>query len=243
MASCGSSGSATGGKSESTLEQRFNDAKKAYEKQDWLDAIRMFEEIRIQAPTSPFASEASYLGAMARYKNENFTSAAVDFRAFRRNYPTSPLAARSQYMVAESYHQMSPRAELDQTYTNYAITEYQYFIRLYADGDKSLADSVEKRIVELRTKLAQKLLYSAELYLKLEDRKSSLLYFERVLDQYYDTTPAIEAQLRIAEVQAKRNKTKEAQDAISKFDAKYLEQATPDQRNRARAIKQTLAVR
>ncbi len=239
MTGCGSSNSASGGKPESTLEQRFNDAKISYEKEDWSDAIRMFEEIRIQAPTSPFASEASYLGAMARYKNGNFTSAAVDFRAFRRNYPTSPLAPRSQFMVAESYYQMSPRAELDQTYTNYAITEYQYFLRLFIDPEKSLTDSSQNRIVELRTKLALKLLYSAELYLKLEDRKSSLLYFERVLDQYYDTKPAIEAQLRIAEVQAARKKNKEAQDAISKFDAKYLDQATPEQRNRARSIKQS----
>ena len=51
------------------------------------------------------------------------------------------------------------------------------------------------------------------------------MYFERVLDQYYDTKPAIEAQLRIAEVQAKRGKTKEAGEAIGKFDSKYLDQA------------------
>jgi outer membrane protein assembly factor BamD (BamD/ComL family) len=116
-------------------------------------------------------------------------------------------------------------------------------MRLYSDGDKPLADSVQNRIVELRTKLAQKLLYSAELYLKLDSRKASISYFERVLDQYYDTTPAVEAQLRIAEVQTARGKTKEAQDAISKFDTKYLEQATPEQRTRAKSIKQSLAIR
>ena len=69
------------------------------------------------------------------------------------------------------------------------------------------------------------------------------MYFERVLDQYYDTKPAIEAQLRIAEVQAARGKTKEAGDAIGKFDTKYLDQATPEQRARARNIKQSLALR
>jgi outer membrane protein assembly factor BamD len=240
LASCGGSGNTV---NTYTIEYRFEQAKKAYDNHDYMDAIRLFEEIRIQAPTSPFAIEAMYLGAMSRYKNENFLTAAVDFRNFRRNYPTSGLAPRSQFMVAESYYELSPNAPLDQTYTSYAITEYQYFLRMYGNDEGTLSDSCEMRILELRTKLAQKYLSAGELYLKLESRKSALAFFDRVLADYYDTTPAIEAQLRIAEIQLERGKLADSEKAILKFDESYLGKSTQQQRERARKIKQYLALK
>jgi hypothetical protein len=63
-----------------------------------------------------------------------------------------------------------------------------------------------------------------------------------VLADYYDTTPAVEAQLRIAEVQLERGKLSESEKAILKFDEKYLSKSTDQQRNRARKIKQYLAL-
>jgi outer membrane protein assembly factor BamD len=240
MTSCASTSDTV---NKNTIEYRFEEAKKAYANEDWLDAIRLFEEIRVQAPTSSYAVEAMYLGAMSRYYNDNNLTAAVDFRNFRRNYPTSALAPRSQFMVAESYYKMSPRAELDQTYTSYAITEYQYYLRMYGDAEKSLADSSEMRILELRTKLADKYLMSGELYLKLDSRKSALAFFERVLNDYYDTTPAVEAQLRVAEIYLARQKLADAEKAIMQFDEKYLGKSTQQQRDRARKVKQYLALK
>jgi outer membrane protein assembly factor BamD len=243
VSSCGSSNNSFSDvTAENRIEKRFEEGKKALADQDWTEAIKIFEEIRIQAPTSAFAIEAAYLGAIARYENESYITAASDFRNFRRNYPTSGLAGRAQYMVGESYYKLSPRAELDQTYTTSAISEYQYYLRLYSGEEKPLADSAEMRILELRTKLATKYLSTAELYLKLNSRKPAMMYYERILDQYYDTKPAIEAQLRIAELYTLRFHYKEAQDAMSKFDIKYLDQATPNQRDRAKKIKQEISM-
>jgi outer membrane protein assembly factor BamD len=236
LMACGSSNDTTVDTTQS-VEQRFTTGMQEFNEGDWNEAIRIFEQIRIQSPTSPFAAQAMYLAAMARYKQQTYTSAAVDFRMFRRTYPSHELAPRAQYMIAESYYGLSPKAELDQTYTQYAINEYQAYVRMYSSLISSLSDSAENRIRELRDKLALKHLLAAELYIKLDDRKAAIAYFERVLADYYDTKPAIEAQLRIAEVQADRKKLKEAAGALAKFDERYLEQATQEQRNRARSLK------
>lgn len=241
ISSCAGSNNST---TDTTLsvEERFNKGMQEYNEADWLEAIKIFEAIRIQSPTSPFAAQAMYLAAMARYKQETYTSAAVDFRMFRRTYPSHELAPRAQYMIGESYYGLSPKAELDQTYTQYAINEYQAYIRMYSTMHPTLTDSAENRIKELRDKLAMKHLLAAELYLKLDDRKAAVTYFERVMADYYDTKPAIEAQLRIAEVQADRKKMKEASEAIAKFEERYLQEATQDQRNRARNLKSKYAL-
>ncbi len=240
-----------------TADQLFTQAKAAYDKEDWPEAIRLFEEVRVQAPASTISAEATYLEAMARYDQDMFAGAAVDFRAVRRNYPNSPFAARAQYMVGESYYQISPRPELDQTYTPLALTEFQNFLHDFPSQSVSssspssassiasasgttLTDSAQKRIVEIRTRLATKYFMAAQLYDKLEDPKSAVVYYERVLDNYYDTPPAVESELRLAEINTGLKKPDDARKNLDAFDTKYLATATTDERQRALKLHTTL---
>src|ERR1035437_11007827 len=114
-----------------TTDKLFADAKAAYAKEDWPEAIRIFEEVRVQSPASTIAGEATYMEAMARFNSEMLSGAALDFHSVRRNYPNSPYASRAQYMAGESYYQIAPRAELDQAYTTLALSEFQTFLRDY----------------------------------------------------------------------------------------------------------------
>ncbi len=255
--SCGSSGDdLTKTPPRAAAEQQFADGKTAYAKEDYPEAIRLFEEVRLQAPASPIAAEATYLEAMSRYNEELYAGSAVDFRAVRRNYPNSPFASKAQYMVGESYYQLSPRPELDQTYTFLALTEFQNYLHDFpvapatptpasansapVNANASLADTAQMRIVELREKLSRKYLMSAQLYDKLEDYKSAAVYYQRVLDNYYDTPPAIEAELRLAEINIDRNKADDARKEIDAFDSKYLSSATVDERQRALKLHEKL---
>jgi outer membrane assembly lipoprotein YfiO len=240
LLSCG--GSKVSQTSIPTVEQRFELGKTAYDKEDWLEAIRIFDEIRLQAPTSSVATEATFLEGMARYKAGTYISAAVDFRSVRRNYPSSLIAPRAQFMVGESYYMLSPQPLLDQQYSGYALIEYQNFLRDYSSTEKNLSDSAQMRIGEIRNKLGTKYLMGAELYLKLSYYKAAIQGFNRVVDSYYDTPAAIEAQLRIAEVQYGRKKFRDAQDAIQIFEDKFFKDATPSQRNRAHSIKQSVSM-
>ena len=222
------------------LDVRFAEGKKAYEKGQYLDAIKIFEDIRVQSPTSEVAAEATYLEGLSRFQEEMYSGAAVDFRALRRNYPKDPLASRAQYMIGESYFRLSPRPELDQTYSSYSIGEFQTFLRDYPGAAPTLIDSAQKRIADVRNKLAQKVFLAGELYLKMQENKAALVFYDRLLDQYYDSQYAPEAQLRIAEIQLSRHRMAESRDAILKFDSKYLESATQAQRQRARSVKDDL---
>jgi outer membrane protein assembly factor BamD len=241
--------SSCGGGSESSKPEaiqdnaaaRFQEGKVAFEKENYQDAIRIFEEIRIQAPTSSVAAEAAYLQGLSRFRMESYSAAAVDFRSVRRNYAGNPLASRAQYMVGESYFEMSPKAELDQTYALHALNEYQIFLRDFPKADQSLVDSAQTRMREIRSKLAHKVLLAAELYVKTEEYKSAVIYFERVLDQFYDSEYAPEAQLRLAELAYQRKKNDEAKIQLQKFEDKYLGNATDGQRQRARSLKANLS--
>lgn len=214
-------------------EQLFTEGKADYAKQDWQEAIRTFEEVRVQAPASPMAAEATYLEAMSRYNQEMFAGSAVDFRAVRRNYPSSRFAARAQYMVGESYYQISPQPELDQSYTILAIDEFQNFLHDFPNAPATLTDSAQTRIRKLRGKLAEKYFLAAKLYDKLDDPKAAAIYYQRVLDNFYDMPPAAESELRLAEIDFAQKKLDLARKALDAFDTKYLKTATPAERKRA----------
>jgi outer membrane protein assembly factor BamD len=236
---CGGSDQSTRGAS-MTTETRFDDGMAAYNKGDWVEAIKIFDEVRIQAPTSDLAQRATYYQALSRYNAEMYSGAAVDFRALRRNYPGSPFIPRAQYMIGESYFKISPRPELDQSYSILALGEFQNFLREFPTAEQSLKDSAEQRIAELRDRLARKVFLSAELYVKMHDNKSAIVYYQRVLDNYYDSKYAPESQLRVAELQYERNKIAEAQSALGNFEDKYLKQAEPDLRRRALELRNRL---
>jgi len=240
VSSCGSSSDAKKGTENSSLETKFNTAKASYDKGDYAEAVKYFEEVRIEGPASSLAAEATYLEAMSRFKQELYSGAAVDFRAMRRNYPTAPLADRAQYMIGESYYYLSPRPELDQTYTYYALQEYQVFLRDFPGAVQPLKDSAQRRISELRNKLGKKMLMTAELYVKLESTKSALIYLKRILDNYYDTDVAPEAQLRIAEISYEKKKIDDARNALQKFEDKFLPIAPAAIRARALQLKSKL---
>lgn len=223
-----------------TADKLFAAGKAAYEKADWQEAIRNFEEVRVQAPASSMATDATYLEAMARFNSDMYSSAALDFHAVRRNFPSSPLAARSQYMAGESYYQIAPRADLDQSYSTLALSEFQLFIRDYPKAPQTLIDSAQHRIAEIREKLATKYFLAAQLYDKLDDPKSAIVYYQRVLDDYYDTPLAPESELRIAEINYDRKNVDETRKALDTFDAKYLKDASEDQRHRSLKLRSKL---
>ncbi len=225
-----------------SAEQLFAEGKADYAKQDYEEAIRVFDQVRIQAPASPMAAEATYLEGMSRFNQEMYAGSAQDFRAVRRSYPSSPYAARAQYMVGESYFQISPQPLLDQSYSILALTEFENFLHDYPNASVTLADSAQKRIVDIRDKLAEKYFLAAKLYEKLDAPKSAIIYYQRVLDNFYDTPPATESQLRIAEIDLDLKKYDDARKALANFDTKYLQLASPSERKRALELHSKLSV-
>ena len=173
-------------------EEYYHYAKDKYDNEDYWESSNDFNIVILRFPGSSVADSAQYYLGCSHYFMDEFIIAAAEFKKLINNMPRSPLVPDAQFMMAESYYQMSPRAELDQEYTNKAIQEYQLFVEDFPSHAKR--EEVEKKLVELRDKLARKQLLNAELYRKMHEFRSSLIYYDIVLEQYYDTDFADDAQ-------------------------------------------------
>jgi len=69
--------------------------------------------------------------------------------------------------------------------TEKALENLQYYIE--KKSMKNHADEINNMIVDLRTKLAKKEFETAKLYIRIEEYKAAEIYFENIINEYYDT--------------------------------------------------------
>jgi outer membrane protein assembly factor BamD len=181
LASCGASKV----QESRTPEQIYQDGVKLFNDEDYLEAKTTFDLIRLQYPASQFADDAQYYLAEISYKREEFIMAAYSYNMLRRVYPGSQYSKESLYKTALSYFGLSPTYDRDQEYTKKAIESFQEFQYLYPED--SLSAESSKKIKELRSKLAHREYFTAELYKKLDSPRSSLVYYDAVINNFNDT--------------------------------------------------------
>ena len=175
-----------------TAEEYFRYAKEKFDDEDYFEAVNDFTVIVLRYAGSSVADSAQfYLGSCHYFQGEYIISAA-EYSKLINSMSESPLVADAQYMLADSYYQLSPRASLDQEYTQKSIREFQIFIEDFPTHEK--VEEAERKLSESREKLAYKMFDNAELYRRMRQYKSSIIYYDIVLERYYDSSYADDSQ-------------------------------------------------
>lgn len=202
-------------KKDRTVEQIFEEARTAFEKENWIESQAQFDVIKLQYPTSAFADDAQYYLAEINYKRSEYILAAFNYSMIRRSYPNSPYAKIALFKAAESYAQLSPSPDRDQDYTRKAIQAYNEFQAVYPVDSLALVSL--SRIQDLRNKLAERAYETATFYITTQSRKSALVYFDAVIDEYADTKYLEPAMIGKLQILAAQGKTDDARALIDKY--------------------------
>ena len=178
-------------KASMSAEEYFKFAMQEYNDEDYYEANQDFTVIVFRFPGSSVADSAQFYLAETHYHMDEYLIAASEFEKLITDMPNSSLVPKAQFRLAESYEKMSPRPELDQTYTIKAIRAYQTFVEDYPRNP--LKEEAEKRILKLRSKLALKELKTARIYRKMNKFRAAIIYYDSILKEYYDTEWADDA--------------------------------------------------
>jgi outer membrane protein assembly factor BamD len=168
-----------------TAEQQFRLGMEEYVDENYQEAVGYFEVIRLQFPGSSVADSARYYTALCRFQREEYLLASYEFNQIIQSGSSRELMADAYYQFAQCYYMLAPKVQLDQTYTMRAIDALQNFVEAYPTHEK--AQAVEKQVIELVNRLAEKEYKTAILYEKMEVPESALIYFNTVVDRYYNT--------------------------------------------------------
>jgi outer membrane protein assembly factor BamD len=202
-----------------SAEERFTLGMKAFNDEEYLDAIEEFKVVSLQYQGSKVADSAQFYMAESRFLREEYILAAFEYDVLLRNMSSSNFVPRARFNRATCFYLMSPNSFLDQNYSRKAIDEYQAFIEYHPTD--SLVSVAETRITELNGKLAKKEFDSGVIYMHMEYYKAATYYFDVVLDKFHDTQYAEPALMKKVESLTNRKKYADAKESLDKFYLKY----------------------
>lgn len=202
-------------------DEYFEYAKKKFDKGNYFDAVTEFTVITLKYSANPVVDDAQYYLAESHYKQKEYLVAISEYQKLIRDYPQSPYNILSQFKIGMAYFELSLRPELDQEYTKKAIRQFQTFIE--ENPEHELRENAEKYIQELREKLAEKKFLAATTYRKMGIYDGATIYYDIIIQEYYDTKPAANAYFWKADCLYKLKKFTDAQTAYSIFIEKFPE--------------------
>jgi outer membrane protein assembly factor BamD len=198
-----------------TAEQYFTYAKKIFEKENYFDSATEFAVIVLRYPTSALVDSAQYLLGESHFQMDEHLVAAVEFEKLVNTMSYSPLVAEAQLRLAQCYMEMSPRSSLDQKDTRRALKEFQNFLEDFPAHAKR--DEAEKNISDLRDKLAEKEWINGDIYRKMREPEAAQIYYDLVLEKYYDTSWADDALYGKIRVYVDQDKQDKARAEFARF--------------------------
>ena len=179
-----------------TAEDTYDIGVAAAERGDYVLAIEAFKRITLNAPLHETADDALMGLADAHRAIQDYASAEEEYRTLLSDYSHSPLVPEAEYKLGLTFFDQSLPAALDQSMTKQAISQFEYFVAAFPESE--FVDEAGDRILELRTKLAEKSFDSATLYLTLGKPQAARVYLEAVVAEYPDTVWARAALLEKA---------------------------------------------
>lgn len=168
-----------------TAESHYADGEALFAKEKWGNAAEEFNWVVLNNPAHDLAAEAQYYYAECLYQQRLYVEAQLEFERLLRRWALSDRLVQTRYRIVQCLVAQSPKYYYQQTATEDALDELQAFIDEFPDSAQR--PEAEKLILDLRSKLARKLYESGRQYLKWRVGTSARLYFEQVLESYYDT--------------------------------------------------------
>ncbi len=167
------------------VEDYYRIASDYFAKEDWIEAQRYFDLIKLQYPASAYSDDAQYYLAEINFKRGEYILSAFNYTLLRKNYPSSSFNKEALFKTGLCYYELSPKYDRDQEYTIKAIQTFAEYQTFYA-GD-SLSYLANQKIQELRDKLAEREYATAVLYRKLSSPLAASIYYDVVINEYQDT--------------------------------------------------------
>lgn len=207
----------------------------AAEREDYLLAIEAFKRVTLDSPLHEYADDALIALADAHRAIGDHVSAEEEYRRLLSDYDRSPLVPEAEYKLGLTFFEQSLPAELDQSMTRQAISQFEYFIEAFPSSE--FVAAARERILELRTRLAAKSYESAMLYMTMGKPAAGRVYLEAVVAEYPDTVWARRALLEEA-----RSYAAEGADALAEGAYRKLIELYPGTEEAGEAAEEKTAL-
>ena len=166
-------------------EKKWETAQQFFKEGKYMRCIELLEQTIPRYRFTDDAEEMSWMYANCHYLIEDYYSAIETFNSFYNTFQYGKYAEEAYYKMSVCSFLISPRAELDQKYTNAALSNFTYFVSKYPNSQ--YIDECNNYIKELQEKLAEKSYLSAKLYYDMGQYKAAITALTNSISSYPDS--------------------------------------------------------
>jgi outer membrane protein assembly factor BamD len=199
--------------------ERLAVARRMLDQGEYVAATELLKLYVANNAGSADVDQAIYLLGIAHLKTRDWVSAGSEFERLLRDYPESDSSAAARFGLGEALFAQSRPPDFDQEYTQRALDEWQRYLQDFPGHWQNALAS--ERIMACRSRLADKLVRTGTLYLKLSQTRPARVYFEMVATEYGDTVWVPEAELGLAICDARDGRRSEAIARLESIEARY----------------------
>jgi outer membrane protein assembly factor BamD len=167
-----------------TNEEKYDMAKKMYEKKDYVRALPLFEDLLAVYRGKEKSEEIYFYYCYSYFGLGQYELAAFHFKNFTEAYYNSKKMEECSFRYTECLYLDALPYFLDQTNTIKAISEIQLFLNLYPNS--TYKDDCNKHIDELRQNLKKKAYETSMLFFKLGDYLAAIYSFKNAIREFPD---------------------------------------------------------
>ncbi len=185
-------------KFQGTPEKLYVASLTAYKKHHWDDAVAGFEKLTLDLPAHDtlLAPSYYYLGQAHVHKMEPLLAAQA-FSRLADAFPDDSLAPTALFAAGRAYEKLWHRPDLDATYGQSALSEYQTLLALYPSSP--LKDAADARVAHLQEWFAEKDYDNGLHYYHRKAYDSAIIYFKDVVKNFPNVPITRSAYVRLVD--------------------------------------------
>ena len=165
-----------------TFREHYEKAMNYYNKQAFLSAARIFEELYPLSIGTPLGDTILFLFADSYFQNRDYQMAAFHFREYVRRYPGTERTELAALNAVKAMYYHSPEYYLDQFITILAIDEVNLFIQNYPYSKH--IEECNRILDALRDKLAKKEMEMVRMYFQTGSFEAAQIMARNFLKSY-----------------------------------------------------------
>lgn len=146
-------------------ELKFEYAKKYFDEKKYGRTTTLLEEIQTAYIATSKEQEVLFLLAQSYFYDKDYVSATARYNRYFNKFPKGDYAETAKFNAAYGLFLDSAEIKLDQTNTIKSLEAFQSFLEYYPQSNR--AKEAEGYMLQMQNRLAQKELYSAQLYFNL----------------------------------------------------------------------------
>jgi outer membrane protein assembly factor BamD len=207
-------------KIEGEPEKLYKEGLARFNKRDYPEALRKFEELKSSFPDSPpYTIWAELKIGDCHFLKKEYVEAIAAYEEFKKIHPSHEEIPYVQYQIAMSYYNQMLTLDRDQTSTQKALSSFEYIIANYPPS--LFTDKAKGKVGVCKKRLADHEFYIGNFYYKQGRFQASASRFEGLLEKFPKNPGEDETLYLLGKSYLELDQWKKAEAAFMKIVAEY----------------------